>query len=129
MYQLIDDYNKYAFEIKAFCLMPNHFHVLIRFNTTELVDVVSKFFSRLQGAYWKYFSMKYDTKWPIFQSRFNAKAVTDEKYLWAIVNYIQRNSEKHFGIPHKERQRRSDVSIECDYEDMMKSLEDYELEL
>ena len=128
MLSLQEEYKeKYQIEIKARCLMPNHFHILIIQKKDE-ENLITKFMQRLQNSYGKYYSIKYWTKWQVFDTRFKAKAIDDEEYLWAVVNYIQRNSEHHFWIPYKQRHRRSDIPIQEGYFKFLENLEWYKLE-
>jgi hypothetical protein len=107
--------------------MPNHFHILLIQRKWE-ENLISKFMHRLQNSYWKYYSIKYKTRGQVFDSRFKAKAVDSEDYIWAIVNYIQKNSEHHFGIPYTQRNRRSDIPVEEGYFKFLEELEWYKLE-
>ena len=77
--------------IGAFCLMPNHFHLLIK----ERVDNgVSKFMQKLQTAYTMYFNKKNDRNGSLFQGTFKAKHVTKDEYLKYLFAYINLNPVK-----------------------------------
>ena len=77
--------------IGAYCLMPNHFHILL----TPLVDDgVTKFMSKLSTAYSMYFNKKYDRSGRLFESTFKAQHVDEEKYLQYIYAYIHLNPVK-----------------------------------
>ena len=74
--------------IGAWCLMPNHFHLLIK----ELVDGgLIKFLSKLLTSYSMYFNKKYDRVGPLFQSRFKAEHVDWDVYLKYLYAYIHLN--------------------------------------
>lgn len=75
-------------ELLAFCLMPNHFHLLIyqkspKAMTTLLHDV--------SGAYTGYFNKKYGRSGPLFQDRFKASLIDNQEYLMHISRYIHLN--------------------------------------
>ncbi len=85
--------------IVNYCLMPNHFHVLI-LNIKEWFDLAN-FMRKLQVAYAMYLKKKYwwlnwfDYSWPVFESRYKAKIIDNKEYLEEIKNYIFNNPVKH----------------------------------
>lgn len=74
--------------IFAYCLMPNHFHFLIRQNADE---AITRLFSRLCNSHAKYFNIKYELVGPLFQGRFKAKLVDRDHYLLHLIRYIHLN--------------------------------------
>lgn len=96
---------KPSLDLKAFCILPNHFHfLLIDEDPASGLDTpsgkLSKFLSDLQNSYAKYFNQKYKNKGPVFDGRFSAKVVGDEAYLEKLFTYIEWNAVKH-GIVEK----------------------------
>ena len=77
--------------IGAYCLMPNHFHLLVR-ETTE--GGISAFMEKLSTGYSMYFNKKYKRVGPLFQSRFQARHVDDDNYLKYLFAYIHLNPVK-----------------------------------
>jgi len=78
-------------EIVAYCLMPNHFHLLIR----ELEDGgISKFMQKLTTGYTMYFNKKNERSGALFQGRFKATHVDDDRYLRYLISYIHLNPVK-----------------------------------
>lgn len=77
--------------IGAYCLMPNHFHILIK-QTTE--NGLSMFMQKLTTGYSMYFNRKHDRVGPLFQSRFKAEHVNEDGYLKYLFAYIHLNSIK-----------------------------------
>jgi putative transposase len=78
-------------EIVAYCLMPNHFHLLIR----EIKDGgISKFMQKLTTGYTMYFNKKNDRNGSLFQGRFKATHVDDDRYLRYLISYIHLNPIK-----------------------------------
>lgn len=74
--------------IVSYCLMPNHFHLLLH----ELFEGgISKFMQRLGTAYTMYFNDKYKHSGGLFQGTFKSKLITDEEYLLKIIDYIHLN--------------------------------------
>ncbi|KKQ35767.1 MAG: hypothetical protein US50_C0005G0003 [Candidatus Nomurabacteria bacterium GW2011_GWB1_37_5] len=74
-------------EILAFCLMPNHFHFILR----EIVEGgISKFMTKL-GGYCTYFNLRHKRVGSLFQSRFKSVPIKDERQLGVIFNYVHTN--------------------------------------
>src|SRR3989344_3711872 len=77
--------------IGAYCLMPNHFHLLI----TPLVEGgVSKFMLKLQTAYSMYFNNKNKRNGALFQGVFKSQHLNKDEYLRYIYSYIHLNPAK-----------------------------------
>ena len=83
-----DNAKKYAIDVLAFCLMPNHFHFLLR-QTFDAPLVL--FMNALQLGHAKYFNTKYTRVGPLFQGRFKARLVESDEYLLQLSAYIHRN--------------------------------------
>lgn len=72
----------------SYCLMPNHFHLLIRqLKPTSISD----FMRSVCTAYGMYFNKKYKRVGPLFQGVFKAVDIRDEDYLLWVSRYIHRN--------------------------------------
>ncbi|MBI4999858.1 transposase, partial [Candidatus Gottesmanbacteria bacterium] len=75
-------------ELLAFCLLPNHFHFLLKQNS----DIsIAKFMNSLLLGHAKYFNTKYERVGPLFQGRFKAKMIETDEYLLQLSKYIHRN--------------------------------------
>lgn len=72
----------------AFCLMPNHFHMIIY--QTEL-DSMTKLLRSVCSSYVTYFNNKYNRVGALFQGNFKAIQIKDESYLLFLTRYIHRN--------------------------------------
>lgn len=77
--------------IGAYCLMPNHFHLLIR-EVSEGGAV--KFMSKLLTAYSSYFNKKYDRTGALFGSEFKSTHADNDEYLKYLFAYIHLNPLK-----------------------------------
>lgn len=75
-------------DIIAFCIMPNHFHLLL-FNKTEAG--VSKYMQRLLTSYSKYYNQKYGSSGHLFQGRYGRTHISDDTQLLHTSAYIHRN--------------------------------------
>ncbi len=77
-----------AFSIVCYCLMPNHFHFLIRQNA----DVsISKLINKVFTSYVRYFNKKYDRVGYLLQDRFKAVLIDNDEYLLWLSAYIHQN--------------------------------------
>lgn len=79
---------KFGVTILCYCLMPNHFHFLLKQNTEV---PITTFMLRLGTSYAKYFNIKYDQVGSLFQDRFKAKLIETDAYLLELSRYIHRN--------------------------------------
>lgn len=80
-----------TFTILAYCLMPNHFHMLIRQNTDIGVNVLML---KLATSYSTYVNKTYDRVGTLFQDRFKAKLVDNDSYARYVSAYIHNNPSK-----------------------------------
>jgi len=84
--------------IGAYCLMPNHFHLLIK-EITE--GGIVKFMSKLLTAYSAYFNKKYERAGALFGSEFKSTHLDADEYLKYIYSYIHLNPLKLFNTNWK----------------------------
>jgi putative transposase len=78
---------KYGIIVHGYCLMDNHFHLLIETPNENL----SAFMQLLQCGYANWFKARYKLVGPLFQSRFKSVLVEDESYLVTLSAYIHLN--------------------------------------
>lgn len=78
--------------LNAFCLMPNHFHLLLHQNDDE--TAISKAMQSLATTYSMYFNRKYKRRGPLFESTFKAAAIFSDSYLQHISRYIHLNPKQ-----------------------------------
>jgi len=79
---------KLLVDIFAFCLMPNHYHLLL---SPRVKDGVSKFMHKLGTAYVKYFNQKYQRKGTLFEGRYKSILITNESHFYHLPYYIHSN--------------------------------------
>lgn len=77
-----------AVGLNAFCLMPNHFHLLIR----EVEEGgIAKYMQRVSTAYANYFNTKYNRKGHLFENSYRAVHIEDNDQLLYVSAYIHKN--------------------------------------
>lgn len=82
------DLNKKLVDIISYCIMPNHFHFLVK----QLKDNgISIFISQLCNSYTKYFNTKYPRVGPLFQGKFQSVLVESEEQFIHLSRYIHLN--------------------------------------
>jgi len=74
-------------EILAFCLMPNHIHLILK----QIKDNGISDFMRKMGAYVTYFNLKYKRKGHLFQDKFKEVHIEDDEQLKTAFVYIHTN--------------------------------------
>ncbi|MEA3373972.1 MAG: transposase [Campylobacterota bacterium] len=80
----------YGFEIYSFCLMDNHYHLLLKTSRENLSDIMKS----INARYTIYFNKKYKRVGPLWQGRFKSWYVYDEVYLDTLIRYIEYNPVK-----------------------------------
>lgn len=76
-------------ELNAYCLMPNHFHLLLhQISDDSLVE----FMRTLSTSYTMYFNKKYKRAGSLFQGRYKAKRIDNAAYGIHISRYIHLNA-------------------------------------
>lgn len=76
-------------ELLVFCLMPNHYHLMVRPRSSESLTL---FMRKLNMGYANYFNLKYERKGTLFQSRYKSVAVTKEAHFIHLPFYIHCNA-------------------------------------
>lgn len=98
--RFIYDRDETIVDIGAYCLMPNHFHLLIR---SKNDFGISNFMKKLLTAYSMYFNKKYKRSGVLFQGPFKAQHVKRDEYLKYLYAYIHLNPIKIIDSDWKEK--------------------------
>ena len=80
-------------DLIAYCLMPNHFHLLIRQNKRDSMEA---FMRSVAIRYSMYFNKKYDRVGHIFQGIYKAILIENDNYLLHLSRYIHLNPRENF---------------------------------
>lgn len=105
MRDIIKDYFSFDQEKKiialgAYCLMPNHFHFLI---TEKDKDGVTKYMQKISTAYAMYYNKKYKRTGSLFEGKFKAEHLDNDRYLKYLFSYIHLNPVKLIQKDWKEK--------------------------
>ena len=78
---------KDRYTMLAFCIMTNHYHLLIR---SEYVDL-AKVMARINRRYSDYYAKRYSHVGRIYEKRYFSKEVDGPQAILAVSSYIHRN--------------------------------------
>ena len=101
---------KYSLRIFAFCLMPNHVHMLLSPNEENLYDAMRDLFAR----YARWFNRRYERKGHLFGGPYRQAVCFDDRYLLAASLYIHLNPVKAGIKNDPKRYRWSSVRLFCE---------------
>jgi putative transposase len=88
LWALTDAAAEYDVEVAAYCLMPNHYHVLVRLG----IDAnLSAMMSSCTISYTKWFNRRYGQVGHLFQGRYRTRAIENDADLMNVSRYIHRN--------------------------------------
>ena len=89
--QCLKEYReKCEFSLYAYCLMPNHVHLLIRPGKEPLPQI----FRRLGASFVYWYNGKYGRSGPLFQDRYRSELVANEDYFMTVIRLIHQNPVK-----------------------------------
>ena len=112
-YHFLKLYDKYISPIAktyAWCLLKNHFHVLVFIKNDNEIDFdkleystvdkpkrldPSKQFGHLFNAYTQAINKKFNRTGALFEKPFERKQITSERYLQNVIYYIHNNPVQH----------------------------------
>ena len=89
-------------DVFSYCLLKNHFHLVIRIKADNLPDEYKKGnkklhqpFSNLFNAYSKAINKKYKRSGSLFQEHLKRKEINTEEYLRQVIIYVHLNPSGH----------------------------------
>jgi putative transposase len=77
-------------ELASYCLMPNHFHLLVRQHTER---GISDLMRCVIVSYVRYFNKRYERVGSLFQDVYKAVRITSDEQLYQVERYIHLNPE------------------------------------
>ena len=101
LFQKREDYNiflqltrsvmdKNPYVIHAYCLMTNHFHLLIETKEDPLWVIMHK----ILGNYAQHYNYKYHYNGHLFENRYTSRLIEDDRYFLEVRRYIHLNPVK-----------------------------------
>jgi len=110
--------------ILGYCLMPNHFHLILHEHTE---GGISKFMGKLLTAYSMYFNTKYKRSGPLFSHPFRSEHIGNESQYMYIFSYVHLNPlsiiEKKWKIDGIKNKKEAEEFLEkykfCSYLDFL----------
>lgn len=84
---LAETVNRHGIEVHAFCLMGNHYHLVLRCPGGNLAEMMQY----LGQMYVQQFNHRHDVDGPLFRSRFGSVAIESDEHLLTTVRYVARN--------------------------------------
>lgn len=90
-------------DVYSYCLLPNHFHVIVKFYevSQETADIKNRSsrlhqpISNMLNAYTKAINKRYKRKGSLFQEHLKRIKITEESYLRNLIVYVNTNSAHH----------------------------------
>ena len=82
-------------ELFAYCLMGNHYHMVIRSD----YDRLPQFAHALNCRYARYFNKHHGRSGHLFQGRFNSEPIEDDYYFLTAIRYVHRNPVEAHIVP------------------------------
>lgn len=84
------EFTKYNITTHTYCLMTNHYHLLIETTEPNISDAMK----RVNSLYSIYFNKKYHRTGHLWQGRFASYYLYDDVHFWYVAKYIERNPIK-----------------------------------
>jgi len=81
---------KYPFKLHGICLMPNHYHMAIE----TISDDLGKIIQSISSIYAGYYNYRHNLSGHLFQGRYTACLINDERYFLEVSRYIHLNPVK-----------------------------------
>ena len=89
---------RYGAKIHAYCLMTNHYHLLLETPGGNLPEILR----HINGAYTNYYNTKRKRSGHLFQGRYKAILIEADEYLMELTRYIHLNPV-HCGMVTRQR--------------------------
>lgn len=101
LYQNVEDYELFLsllqeaaalfhMNIAAYCLMPDHYHLLVQSEDGNL----SRCMRHINGIYTQKYNIRHKADGTLFRGRYKSVLVQEDSYLLQLIRYIHKNSVK-----------------------------------
>ena len=91
--------NKKMVDLLAFCIMPNHYHLIVR---QVAGGGVCRYLRNVQNSYASYFNIKHKREGSLFQGRFKAVRILDDEQLIHVLRYVHLNPTTSYVVYPKD---------------------------
>lgn len=85
---LLDKKENSLIKIISFCVMPDHYHLLVKMLEDE---IFSKYINDIENSYTRYFNNKIKRKGPLWQSQFKSVKINGNEQLLHVLRYVNLN--------------------------------------
>lgn len=102
------DRGEIIIDIGAFCLMPNHFHILVH---EKIESGISKYMLKLMTSYSMYFNKKYERTGKLYEGVFKSTHASGDNYLKYLYSYIHLNPAKLIDKNWRENKNRNSKNL------------------
>jgi putative transposase len=85
--QLLEVRDEHSWTLHAYCLLPNHYHLIVETRRAKL----SAGMHRLNGRYAQRFNRRYDRVGHVFQNRFGSYVISSEEHFERALAYVRAN--------------------------------------
>ena len=82
---------RFGWTCHAYCLIPNHFHLLIELTEPNL----GRGMLLVNGSYARYFNWRYKQEGHVFERKYHGEAVGREEHFLEAIRYIANNPVRH----------------------------------
>jgi len=86
--RLLSEKREKLVEILAFALMPNHYHLMVK-QIAE--NGITEFMRKIGTGYTNYFNTKYQRVGPLFQGKYKAALLENQRHFMYLPHYIHAN--------------------------------------
>jgi putative transposase len=93
---------RFPFQLFGYCLMPNHFHLLLRPGPGVSI---SRILQSLTVAHTWRFHQRHQTLGHVWQGRFKSPVVQDDEHFWMVLRYIEANPLRASLVAHLKEYR------------------------
>lgn len=80
--------NYFMLKILAFCIMPNHYHLLVK---SDELSKLSRYIQIVENSFTRYYNLTHKRKGPLWQSRFKHVNIRTNAQLLHVSRYIHLN--------------------------------------
>ena len=115
-------------EVYSYCLLPNHFHIILKFKEEAELELTSRIktnklhqlISNMLNAYTKAINKRYNRTGSLFQEHLKRIKITEKRYLTNLIIYVNTNSSHHQIEDYKTYKHSSYHALVSDKETMLK---------